>query len=68
MIDRNTLHSHASIERELKLPKDRVLVDERFGKKFGIYCNKKNLVTYDNERYYAVPIVRFVNLGGVFQN
>lgn len=67
MTEINTLHSHSQIELRLYMPKDRVLVDEKFGGMFGIYCNDKNLVTYDGVRYYAVPTRMFARLGGRFQ-
>lgn len=58
------LHSHSGLERELRFPKHTVLVDERFGHLFKI----KQPFVRNKILYYKVPILDFVNQGGVFKN
>lgn len=58
------LHSHSGLERDLKLPKSIVLVDEEFGDRF---IEKKAYRVHSTD-YYKVPILSFVNQGGVFKN
>lgn len=67
MKSNNLLHSHSEIEGKLLMPKNRVLVDERFRDMFGEFCNPKTLVVYQRERFYSVPTILFVRKGGIFQ-
>ena len=62
----SVLHSHSGIEKELKFPKHIVLVDECFGGLFPDEAIKP--FRYDGEMYYKVPILMFVEKGGVFKN
>lgn len=61
------LHSHSGIERELRIPKNVVLVDESFK---GLFEKTDVIVpiVYNKVKYYEVPIMSFINLGGVFKN
>lgn len=60
------LHSHSALERELRLPKGFVIVDAKYK---GLF-NPDTVCPYELEgvRYIIVPILRFVELGGVFKN
>lgn len=58
------LHSHSGLERDLKFPKHTVLVDEEFGDRFI----EKKPFRYHGVDYIKVPILSFVNQGGVFKN
>ena len=58
------LHSHSALERDLKLPKSVVLVDEEFGNRFF----EKKPFRFRSVDYFKVPILSFVNQGGVFKN
>lgn len=58
------LHSHSAIEREKRLPKHVVLVDEEYEKMF----KKAVPFVYNNKMYLQVPILEFVKNGGVFKN
>lgn len=58
------LHSHSGIEMESKFPKHVVLVDEEYEKMFR---NPKAFV-YNNKMYFKVPILEFVEKGGIFKN
>lgn len=60
------LHSHSQLELKLYLPKDVVLVDERFRRVFAGERGIK-LFVYDNVKYYKVPIMSFVRHGGNFR-
>ena len=62
----NFLHSHSALERELKFPKHIVLVDEEYKNLFLEDAIEK--FTYCRKVYYKVPILSFVNNGGVFKN
>lgn len=68
----NYLHSHSGIERELKMPKHLVLVDERY-EDFLLGGSLKGQVKfhhvkYNGKTYLKVPIMMFVKNGGVFKN
>jgi hypothetical protein len=58
------LHSHSTIEREKKLPKHFVLVDEEYA---GLF-QKPHPFEYKRKMYMKVDILDFVNNGGVFKN
>ncbi len=67
-----TLHSHSGLERELKFPKHIVLVDEIHEDEL-IGTEQKKSVTFKRFKnggvtYIEVPIMTFVNNGGVFKN
>lgn len=62
----NFLHSHSGIEREMKFPKDKVLVDERYYDMFS--GEPLSEYGYKRRRYYAVNILSFVRKGGIFKN
>jgi hypothetical protein len=59
----SVLHSHSRIERELEFPKHMVLVDEEYGHLFKKYIPFK----YRGVSYYKVPIMEFVENGGIFK-
>ena len=60
------LHSHSGIERELKMPKHLVLVDEKFK---GLFIEDEiKPFTYNQVDYYKVPTISFVKKGGRFKN
>lgn len=63
-----TLHSHSGLEREIKMPKHLVLVDEEFIDLFLDCGQKLARYTYRGKVYYKVPILSFVHKGGVFKN
>lgn len=58
------LHSHSAIEREKRLPKHVVLVDEEYEGMF----KKAVPYVYDKRMYLQVSILEFVNNGGLFKN
>jgi hypothetical protein len=58
------LHSHSAIEREKRLPKHTVLVDEEYESMF----KSPQAFVYSNRLYFQVPILEFVKKGGVFKN
>lgn len=60
------LHSHSALERELRMPKHLVLVDAQFASSFLTEYVKP--FKYRGVEYYKVPILSFVNKGGVFKN
>jgi len=60
------LHSHSGLERFLAFPKHIVLVDAEFEELFP-----KDVVEpfrYNKVDYVKVPILMFVDKGGVFKN
>lgn len=60
------LHSHSGLERELKFPKHKVLVDEEYK---GMFIEDTiEPFKYMGKVYYKVPILSFVNKGGTFKN
>lgn len=60
------LHSHSGLERELKFPKHTVLVDEEYK---GLFIEGTiEPFKYNGVNYYKVPILSFVNKGGIFKN
>ena len=60
------LHSHSALERELKMPKHIVLVDEEFEE---LFKNKAVKPYFSNGvNYLKVPTIAFVKRGGVFKN
>lgn len=62
----NKLHSHSGLERELKLKKHIVLVDEEYKNLFIADTIEK--FKHNDKVYYKVPIISFVNKGGMFKN
>lgn len=60
------LHSHSALERELRLPKDMVLVDVRFGRLF--LDVPRFAYKHGGVNYYKVNTLAFVRRGGVFKN
>lgn len=62
----SVMHSHSSIERDLKLPKRFVLVDEEFKDRF--ISDAIEPFKYNGVKYYKVPTLAFVEKGGVFKN
>lgn len=60
------MHSHSALERMLLFPKDRVLVDEKYG--FLFEDTKKDDFVFNGVRYIRVPIMAFVRRGGRFGN
>lgn len=67
-----SLHSHSGIERELKIPKHLVLVDEEYKDFLLGESLKKSIkfrnVKYKGKVYLEVPIMMFVKNGGIFKN
>ena len=61
-----TLHSHSGLERELKLPKHIVLIDEQFKNMF--IENNITPLKYNGHTYYQVPTLAFAKKGGFFKN
>lgn len=62
----NYLHSHSGLERELKFPKDKVLIDNKYKDVF-----EEDMLTpfpYNGRNYYKVNIYIFWKRGGVFKN
>lgn len=61
-----TLHSHSALERELRMPKDTVLIDAKFGRMFLDVPH----VAYKHGgvNYLKVNTMAFVKRGGVFKN
>lgn len=66
--DTMVLHSHSSIERELKFPKHMVLVDAIFAQDFRNRGMTTTPFKYRGDYYVKVSIQDFVKLGGVFKN
>ena len=66
------LHSHSGLEREIKYPKHKVLVDEKFENELLGTESKEsikfNRMKHDGVTYIEVPIALFVNKRGVFKN
>ena len=62
----DVLHSHSGLERELKLKKHIVLVDEKF--KVLFLEDTIEPFKYNGVNYYKVPILSFVKKGGTFKN
>lgn len=62
----NYLHSHSGIERELKFPKDKVLIDKKYGDMFEDAFLKP--FSYKGKDYLKVNIYIFWKKGGVFKN
>lgn len=60
------LHSHSGLERELKMPKHLVLVDEKYKSMF--FEDTITPFRYNGRLYYKVPITSFVMKGGNFKN
>ena len=62
----DVLHSHRWLEKELKFKKHTVLVDEKFK---GLFLDDTiEPFKYNGVNYYKVPILSFVNKGGIFKN
>ena len=66
MSSSGSLHSHSGQERDMKLSKSFVLVDERFGNLFPDVEVKP--LKHRGIRYLKVPIITFTRRGGVFKN
>lgn len=63
---KDVLHSHSGLERELKFKKHTVLVDEKFK---GLFLDDTiEPFKHGGVNYYKVPILSFVNKGGIFKN
>lgn len=62
----NYLHSHSGLERKLRFPKDKVLIDKRYGERFGEAFLKP--FSHKGQDYYKVNIYTFWKKGGVFKN
>ena len=60
------LHSHSALERELRMPKHLVLIDAKFPS--ASISDSVIPFKYRGVEYYKVPILSFVNKGGVFKN
>lgn len=64
--ERDVLHSHSGLERELRLPKHVVLIDVAFGHLF--MDEAKRPFKHDGRNYYKVLTQSFVKKGGIFRN
>lgn len=62
----NYLHSHSALERELRFPKNTVLIDTEYGDLFGDALLKP--FTYKKTNYFKVDIYMFWKKGGTFKN
>lgn len=62
----NKLHSHSGLERELRFPKHTVLIDAKF--KHLFLADTITPFVYNKVEYYKVPVLSFINKGGVFKN
>lgn len=62
-----TLHSHSGLERELLIPKRFVLIDVEYKSMFGDFCVVETF-KHKGVWYCKVPILAFVEKGGVFKN
>jgi hypothetical protein len=66
------LHSHSGIERTLKdkdiVNKSHVLVDEQFKDLFDDCAKPIKSIVVSGKKYFKVPILSFVNKGGIFKN
>lgn len=60
------LHSHSGLERDLRMPKHIVLIDEEFVELF--FDCPKNKFKHGGKTYYKIPILSFVHKGGIFKN
>lgn len=60
------LHSHSALERDLKFPKNTVLIDTEYGDMFG--DESKKPFTYKRRDYYKVNTLNFWRKHGVFKN
>jgi hypothetical protein len=58
------LHSHSSIERDMRLPKHYVIIDEEYKNMFL----DAQLVKIGRKKYYKVGTLDFVLKGGIFKN
>ena len=68
----NFLHSHSGLEREIKYPKHKVLVDEEYEDMLtdGTLKNqiKFSRVKLNNVTYIELPVSLFIKNGGIFKN
>lgn len=62
------MHSHSGLERELQYSKHLVLVDECFADRFIDIAAYIKHLTIGKTKYIEVPILMFVEKGGVFKN
>ena len=63
------LHSHSALEREMRMPKNLVLVDIEHERLFSGISELTKRVKCDNGiTYLQVPTSVFVKRGGVFKN
>lgn len=60
------LHSHSGIERDLKFPKDVVLVDVCYENIFEDVPHKPFM--FKKHKFLQVNILNFLHKGGVFKN
>ncbi len=62
----NQLHSHSALERDLRMPKNMVLIDAEYGEFF-----KGHILIpfrFNGVDYFKVNILLFVYAGGIFKN
>lgn len=62
------MHSHSALERELRFPKHIVLVDACFRHVFENSGYPVYSFMNGHKEYCKVPIMAFVEKGGVFKN
>ena len=62
------MHSHSGIERDLNFPKDVVLIDIDYVKKFEALGLKLAPFYHNGVTYYKAPTMLFWRLGGQFKN
>lgn len=62
----NYMHSHSGLERELRFPKDKVLIDKKYGDMFEDALLKP--FSHNGHDYFKVNTYIFWKRGGVFKN
>ena len=64
------LYNHSGLERELRIPKNVVLVDEEFRSMFDSMRVSNFNMVHDRRvlKYVKVHILDFVKKGGIFKN
>lgn len=62
------LHSHSAMERDMFVPKSKVIVDYEYRFLFGDNKVVYEDFTHKGKKYIIVPIALFIKNRGVFQN
>lgn len=61
------LHSHSGLERELMMPKHKVLVDFKFAPMFDL-ADIGDVFERNGKKYAEVETKAFIKFNGVFKN